>query len=89
MFLSLLLLFPADQLEKVRLKVSSFDVELAGRTGCPYQSGGDYIGMLHRFFISDDQGMPPSGKQIEMTGITIFRLANGKLIEGESRDKAA
>jgi predicted ester cyclase len=26
--------------------------------------------------------MPPSGKQIEMTGITIFRLANGKLIEG-------
>jgi steroid delta-isomerase-like uncharacterized protein len=28
------------------------------------------------------QGMPPSGKQIEMTGITIFRIANGKLIEG-------
>jgi len=28
------------------------------------------------------QGVPPSGKQIEMTGITIFRVANGKLIEG-------
>jgi steroid delta-isomerase-like uncharacterized protein len=28
------------------------------------------------------EGMPPSGKQIEMTGITIFRIANGKLIEG-------
>jgi len=28
------------------------------------------------------QGIPPSGKQIEMTGITIFRIANGKLIEG-------
>ncbi len=28
------------------------------------------------------QGMPPSGEQIEMSGITIFRIANGKLIEG-------
>ena len=28
------------------------------------------------------QGIPSSGKQIEMTGITIFRIANGKLIEG-------
>lgn len=28
------------------------------------------------------QGVPPSGKQIEMTGITIFRIANDKLIEG-------
>lgn len=28
------------------------------------------------------QGMPPSGKRIEMTGITIFRIACGKLIEG-------
>ena len=28
------------------------------------------------------QGMPPSGKRMEMTGITIFRIANGKLIEG-------
>ena len=28
------------------------------------------------------QGVPPSGKPIEMTGITIFRIANGKLIEG-------
>ena len=28
------------------------------------------------------QGMPPSGKRIEVTGITIFRIANGKLIEG-------
>jgi steroid delta-isomerase-like uncharacterized protein len=28
------------------------------------------------------QGMLPSGKRIEMTGITIFRIANGRLIEG-------
>jgi len=28
------------------------------------------------------QGVPPSGRRVEMTGITIFRLANGKLIEG-------
>jgi steroid delta-isomerase-like uncharacterized protein len=28
------------------------------------------------------QGMPPNGKRIEMTGITIFRIANGRLIEG-------
>lgn len=28
------------------------------------------------------QGMPPSGKRVEMTGITIFRFANGKLIDG-------
>ena len=28
------------------------------------------------------QGVPPSGKRIEMTGITIFRLANGKLVDG-------
>lgn len=28
------------------------------------------------------QGAPPSGKHVEMTGITIFRLANGKVIEG-------
>ena len=28
------------------------------------------------------QGMPASGRRVEMTGITIFRLANGKIIEG-------
>lgn len=28
------------------------------------------------------QGMPASGRQVTMTGITIFRIANGKLIEG-------
>ncbi len=28
------------------------------------------------------QGVPPSGERMEMTGITIFRIANGKLIEG-------
>lgn len=28
------------------------------------------------------QGVPASGKRVEMTGITIFRLANGKVIEG-------
>lgn len=28
------------------------------------------------------QGVPPSGTHVEMTGITIFRVANGKLIEG-------
>lgn len=28
------------------------------------------------------QGIPPGGRHVEMTGITIFRLADGKLIEG-------
>lgn len=28
------------------------------------------------------QGAPPSGKRVEMTGITIFRVADGRLIEG-------
>ena len=28
------------------------------------------------------QGIQPSGVQMEMTGITIFRIASGKLIEG-------
>jgi steroid delta-isomerase-like uncharacterized protein len=28
------------------------------------------------------QGIPPSGEQVEMGGITIFRIADGKLIEG-------
>lgn len=28
------------------------------------------------------QGAPPSGMGVEMTGITIFRLADGKLVDG-------
>jgi steroid delta-isomerase-like uncharacterized protein len=28
------------------------------------------------------QGVPPSGERMEMTGITILRIASGKLIEG-------
>lgn len=28
------------------------------------------------------QGASPSGKRVEMTGITIFRLAHGRLVEG-------
>jgi steroid delta-isomerase-like uncharacterized protein len=28
------------------------------------------------------QGMPPTGRQIKMTGMTIFRIANDKLVEG-------
>lgn len=28
------------------------------------------------------QGVPPSGKRVAMTGITIFRLADGKLVDG-------
>ena len=28
------------------------------------------------------QGIPPTGKQMAMSGITIFRIADGKLIEG-------
>ncbi len=31
------------------------------------------------------QGIPPTGKQVTMKGITIFRIANGKLIEGWNR----
>lgn len=28
------------------------------------------------------QGAPPSGRRVEMTGMTIFRLADGRLVEG-------
>jgi len=28
------------------------------------------------------QGIPPTGKQVVVTGIGIFRVANGKLVEG-------
>jgi steroid delta-isomerase-like uncharacterized protein len=28
------------------------------------------------------QGMPPTGKQVTMSGMTIFRVANGKIVEG-------
>jgi steroid delta-isomerase-like uncharacterized protein len=28
------------------------------------------------------QGIPPTGNQVSITGITIFRIANGKIIEG-------
>lgn len=28
------------------------------------------------------QGMPPTGKRMTMSGMTIFRIANGKLVEG-------
>lgn len=31
------------------------------------------------------QGIPPTHKQVTMKGITIFRIANGKLIEGWNR----
>lgn len=31
------------------------------------------------------QGIPPTHKQVKMSGITIFRIANGKLIEGWNR----
>jgi steroid delta-isomerase-like uncharacterized protein len=29
----------------------------------------------------DFQGIPPSGKEVSTTGITIFRLADGKIVE--------
>lgn len=28
------------------------------------------------------QGVPPTGREIELSGITIFRVVNGKLLEG-------
>ena len=28
------------------------------------------------------QGIPPSGKRVTITGISIYRVANGKLVEG-------
>ncbi len=28
------------------------------------------------------QGIPPTGKQVTITGITIYRLAGGKIVEG-------
>jgi steroid delta-isomerase-like uncharacterized protein len=34
------------------------------------------------------QGMPPSGRRVEMAGITIFRLAGGRLVEGWTNEDA-
>ena len=34
------------------------------------------------------QGAPPSGMRVEMAGITIFRLAGGRLIEGWTNEDA-
>jgi steroid delta-isomerase-like uncharacterized protein len=31
------------------------------------------------------QGVPPTGKPVTMSGITVFRIVNGKLIEGWNR----
>lgn len=28
------------------------------------------------------QGLPPSGKQVTISGISVYRVANGKLVEG-------
>jgi steroid delta-isomerase-like uncharacterized protein len=33
-------------------------------------------------------GLPPSGRQITMTGISIFRLANGKIVEHWANEDA-
>lgn len=46
---------------------------------------GDRVAMRWRFAGTHEgpfQGAPPSGKQVSMTGITIFRLAGGRLVEG-------
>jgi steroid delta-isomerase-like uncharacterized protein len=29
--------------------------------------------------------VPPTGKQVKMTGVTVFRIADGKLVEGWNR----
>jgi steroid delta-isomerase-like uncharacterized protein len=34
------------------------------------------------------QGMPPSGRRVEMAGIAIFRLAGGRLVEGWTNEDA-
>jgi steroid delta-isomerase-like uncharacterized protein len=44
------------------------------RVATRYTFRGTHLGNL--------MGIPPSGKQIEMTGITIARIAGGKMAEG-------
>ena len=46
---------------------------------------GDKVATRWKLFGTHEgtfQGAPPSGRRVEMTGITIFRVADGKLIEG-------
>lgn len=46
---------------------------------------GDKVATRWKLFGTHEgpfQGTPPSGRKIEMTGITIFRLADGRLVEG-------
>jgi steroid delta-isomerase-like uncharacterized protein len=35
----------------------------------------------HAVHSGEFQGLPPTGKQVAMTGITILRLADGKIVE--------
>ena len=45
-------------------------------------------GMVERLFVlavfGDFLGIPPTGNAVEMTGITIYRFAGGKIVEAWS-----
>ncbi|HSM55574.1 MAG TPA: ester cyclase [Candidatus Sulfomarinibacteraceae bacterium] len=46
---------------------------------------GDKVATRWKLFGTHEgafQGVPPSGKRVEMTGITIFRITNGKITDG-------
>ena len=47
---------------------------------------GDICGFRYRFTGAhtgqhDDIGLPPTGERISITGVTIFRVADGKIVE--------
>lgn len=49
---------------------------------------GDQVATRWRFqgtHQGEFMGIPPTGKQVAMSGVTIFRIANGKLVEGWNR----
>lgn len=42
--------------------------------------------MVHATHEGELGGMPPSGQKVEVSGLSIYRIANGKIVEGWVQD---
>jgi steroid delta-isomerase-like uncharacterized protein len=50
---------------------------------------GEYVTVLHTHTATHNgpfMGMPPTGKQIVVNGVELFRMANGKIVEFWRKD---
>jgi predicted ester cyclase len=41
-----------------------------------------YFDLISGRHEGEFQGIPPTGNQVSITGLTMFRIANGKIVEG-------